>query len=71
MNPHPLYSLSENKSEAIAHVSPPQNWVKFTNVVPIQPSDVMYLIARKPEVETLRSKLPRGYENIRIVETDD
>jgi hypothetical protein len=71
VNPQPMYSLSENKSEAIAHVSPPQNWAKFTNVLPFQRSDVMYLIAQKLEVESLRCKLPRGYENIPIIETDD
>jgi len=71
VNPDPLYSLSENKSEAIAHVSPPQNWAKLTNVLPIQRSEVVALICRTTDTERLQSQLPRGYESIGIIATDD
>lgn len=71
VNPDPLYSLSENKSEAIAHVSPPQNWAKFTNVLPIQRAEVLALVCRTIDVERLRSQLPHGYESISIIETGD
>ena len=41
VNPEPLYSLSESKAEAIRQVSPPQNWAKFLNVVPIPRSEIL------------------------------
>jgi len=70
VNPDPLYSLSENKAEAIAHVSPPQNWAKFTNVLPIPRSAVTSLVCRAKDVDALQSRLPSGYERMSIIETD-
>jgi hypothetical protein len=71
VNPDPLYSLSENKSEAIAQISPPQSWAKFTNVLAIQRSEVVALICRGTDMERLQSQLPPEYASIRIITTDD
>jgi hypothetical protein len=71
VNPDPLYSLSDNKSEAIAHVSPPQNWAKYTHVLPVPRSQVVALICRRTDLEQLQFQLPLGYEGISIIETDD
>jgi len=70
VNPDPLYSLSENKAEAIARVSPPQNWAKFKNVVAIGRSDVIALVSRAKDVEALQSRLPGDYQHMVIIETD-
>jgi hypothetical protein len=43
VTPYPFYSLSEDKAKAIAQVSPPQNWAKFTNVLSIPRQDVLAL----------------------------
>lgn len=69
VNPQPLYSLSENKAEAIAHVSPPQNWAKFTNVLPISRSDVVALVCDANEIGHLKAKLPQAYDDVRIIQT--
>lgn len=69
VNSEPFYSLSEDKVEAIAHVSPPQNWAKFTNVVPIPRSDVVALVCRANDRQELRAHLPPQYEDITIIET--
>lgn len=69
VNPLPLYSLSESKTEAIHQVSPPQNWAKFTNVVPIPQNAVEALICPQCLVPELMSALPEGYRNITILES--
>lgn len=69
VNPVPLYSLSESKTEAIHQVSPPQNWAKFTNVVPIPRSAVEALICPQNLIAELTSVLPEAYRNITILES--
>ena len=53
-----LYSLSENRREAIRQVSPPQNWAKHLNVVPIGPADVASLVCRSADRQSLIDCLP-------------
>ena len=69
VNPVPLYSLSESKTEAIHQVSPPQNWVRFTNLVPIPRSAVEALICPQNLIIELTSVLPEAYRNITILES--
>lgn len=70
VNPVPLYSLNEKKAEAIQQVSPPQNWAKFTNVVPIPRSEVEALTCPTNLVPKLMSILPENYKSIKILESD-
>ena len=70
VNPDPVYSLSENKAEAIAQVSPPQNWAMFTNVLAIPQSGIVSLVCRARDADALKSRLPSGYERVNIIETD-
>ncbi|MFZ3084616.1 hypothetical protein [Rhodoferax ferrireducens] len=69
VNTEPFYSLSENKAEAIAQVSPPQNWAKFTNVVPIPRSEVIALVCRSRDKQSLRANIPPAYQDVTIIET--
>ncbi len=71
VNPVPLYSLSMSKGEAIQQVSPPQNWAKHTNVVPIPRSEVEALTCPANLVPELMSVLPENYKNIDILELDN
>ena len=70
VNPEPLYSLSESKAEAIQQVSPPQNWAKLVNVVPIPRSEIKALICPPGHVQELMSVLPESYRNVTIRESD-
>jgi hypothetical protein len=69
VNPQPNYSLSESKVQVIADVSPPKNWAQFTNIVPIQRSDVVALVCRSSDRETLFPHLPSAYHDVAVVET--
>lgn len=68
VNPVPLYSLNEKMAEAIQQVSPPQNWAKITNVVPIPRSEVEALTCPANLVTELMSALPENYKRINILE---
>jgi Putative abortive phage resistance protein AbiGi, antitoxin len=70
VNPKPFYSLSESKSEAISHVSPPQNWAKFTNVIPISRDEIKALICARNRLSELKAVLPSNYQNIPILQID-
>jgi len=71
VNPMPFYSLYEKKAEAIQQVSPPQNWAKFTNVVPIPRSEVEALTCPANLVPELLPVLPENYKNISILESNN
>lgn len=68
VNPEPLYSLKEDKTQTIADVSPPQNWAKFVNVLPIPRADVTALVCRPSERAKLLECLPLEYQDIPIFE---
>jgi hypothetical protein len=70
VNPVPLYSLSESKSEVIRQVSPPKNWATITNVVPIPRCEVEALICPSSVIPELTSALPENYKNITILKSD-
>lgn len=66
VNPEPFYSLSENKKVAIARVSPPHNWAKFSNLVPIKPEDVMALVCRPVDRSALEQNTPEPFRNVPV-----
>ncbi len=70
VNPEPDYSLSESKSEAIRQISPPQNWPRFTNLVPIPRIEVEALICPPSRVPELTTFLPESYKNVTILESN-
>lgn len=69
VNPQPLYSLSEDKAKAIADVSPPQNWAKSINVLPIARPDVVALVCQGVELVRFRALLPDAYRDLRIIQS--
>lgn len=69
VHPDPYYSLSEDKREVIARVSPPMNWAKHLNVVPVKPEDVLALVCPPGERKRLRASLPPDYVDVKIIET--
>lgn len=68
VNSQPFYSLSENKAEAIAQVSPPQNWAKFMNVLPIPRSEVVALVCQAGDLAHLQATLPEAYRDVSIIQ---
>lgn len=69
VNSAPFYSLSDNKTEAIARVSPPQNWGKFTNVVPIACNEVRAFVSLPEHIDELIAVLPAEYKDIIVLKT--
>lgn len=68
VNTMPLYGLSENKDEAIAQVSPPQNWAKYTHALPIHQSDVVAVICELCDIGHLQDALPDVYNDVDIIQ---
>ena len=56
-------SLSENKREAIANVSPPEGLAQVMNVVPLPRSEVVALVCNSGDRARLTDSLPAGYED--------
>lgn len=70
VNPHPFYGLSHNKQEAIARVSPPQGWAKYTNVLPVTRQDVEALVCRSSDCDALGDALPEAYRDLKFVQVE-
>jgi hypothetical protein len=68
VHPDAYYSLSENKSEVIARVSPPMNWAKHLNVVPVMPQDVLAILCPPGQQTRLRESMPPDYVDVKIIE---
>lgn len=68
VHPDAYYSLSEDKREVIARVSPPMNWAKHLNVVPLKPDDVLALVCPPGERRRVRESLPPDYTDVKIIE---
>ena len=70
VNPLPLYSLSEDKKETIENVTPPKGWAQHTSVISVTPADVEAIVCPSSLVRDIRSRLPSGYQDVQIIETD-
>lgn len=70
VNPVPHYSLSKDKTKAIAQVSPPQGWANAMNVLPIPQSEVVALVCVGNARTNLRANLPPNFRDIEIIEQD-
>jgi hypothetical protein len=68
VNPLPLYSLSEDRTEAIAQVSPPLGWAQHTNVLPVPRSAVTALVCQPSDLVHLRDTLPENYREIAVIQ---
>jgi hypothetical protein len=68
VNPQPHYGFSEDKQQAIAQVSPPKNWAKFTHVVKFDRANVIELVCPQSALSGLRSELPKEYSDIAIAD---
>jgi len=70
VNSSPDYSVFGPKEQVIATVSPPQNWAKFTRVLPIAASDVHAIVSPRSQLEELKQLLPSEYKNAQFVVTE-
>ena len=71
VNDGPDYSVFGPTSEIIEAVSPPQNWAKFTRVVPIKPSEVAALVCPVSMLKDFRERLPAEYKAHPVREMSD
>ena len=69
VNEQPLYSLSQDRAEAIRQVSPPKNWAKHMSVIRIDPSDLTSLACRHADRQILLECLPSEFKHLPLVTT--
>ncbi|MCU4118501.1 hypothetical protein N8A90_05310 [Variovorax sp. N23] len=69
VNKEPIYSLSSSKTEAIAAVSPPQNWAKYLNVLHAPREGVRALVCPSSSREKVLATVPEGFKTVPIIET--
>ena len=68
VNKMPLYSLSPSREEAIAAVSPSQNWAKYVNVLRAPREGVRTLVCPASSREKLLSTIPEEFKSVPIIE---
>lgn len=70
VNKFPFYSLSENKAETIAAVSPPVGWAIHMNVLTLSPNDVSALVCPTASVQNFKELLPAEYRDVKLILVD-
>jgi hypothetical protein len=70
VQPYPYYSIAEDAHEALAHVSPPEGWARFLNVVKVSPKDVRGLVCPREHRGALKDVLPLDWRSLDVTVVD-
>ena len=65
-HPSPYYGYAKTKEEIIQNVSPPKNWAKILNVLPVKPKDISGFVCPEKDMAVLQNILKPEIKSVRI-----